>query len=207
MIESVNNIYKRMNEIVKGGKNISDSLKPEMIKDFENMYKEAISNSNTKKEIITDEIHPYLKANKVQKLDIEDPVIISDKKTLIDNAIENASKKYNISPDLIRAVIKTESGFDPLSVSKTGAMGLMQLMPKTALEMGVEKPFDISENIDGGTKYLKLMLEKYQGNLDKTLSAYNAGPNRVDEANGIPNIPETQNYVKQIKKILFKDEE
>ena len=86
-------------------------------------------------------------------------------------------------------------------------MGLMQLMPKTALEMGVEKPFDISENIDGGTKYLKLMLEKYQGNLDKTLSAYNAGPNRVDEANGIPNIPETQNYVKQIKKILFKDEE
>jgi len=105
---------------------------------------------------------------------------------------------------LIRAVISIESGYDVYSVSRTGAMGLMQLMPKTALELGVEKPFDIEENILGGTKYLKMMLDKYNNDLDKALAAYNAGPHNVDAANGIPDIEETKKYVKLVKKQLLK---
>ena len=104
--------------------------------------------------------------------------------------------------ELIRAVIRVESNYDKNAVSRVGAMGLTQLMPKTALELSVDKPFDIDENINGGTKYLKMMIDKYDGDLDKVLSAYNAGPTAVDNANGIPNFEETQNYVKSIRKIL-----
>ena len=89
-----------------------------------------------------------------------------------------------------------------MSVSHAGAMGMMQLMPKTALSLGVTKPFDIDQNIDGGTHYLRLMLNKYDGDLEKALAAYNAGPHRVDAANGIPDIEVTQKYVKTIKNII-----
>ena len=83
-------------------------------------------------------------------------------------------------------------------------MGLMQLMPQTALDMGVKMPFDIEQNIEGGAKYLKQMLERYDGNLEKALAAYNAGPHKVDAVNGIPAIDETQKYVAKITKMLNK---
>jgi len=201
MIEGIQNIYNRINEIKKGAKNLGNTLKPELVQNFEQKFQE-MRNSIKKEKIDNSNYHPFASNEKY-----EEKIINPDKELInskIDSAIKNASKKYNISEDLIRAVIKVESGYDVFSVSKAGAMGLMQLIPKTALELGVERPFDIEENIDGGTRYLRMMLDRYNNDLDKALAAYNAGPYRVDEANGIPDIEETKNYVKLIKKQLLK---
>jgi len=202
MIESVNNIFKRMNEIQNGAKNMGSNFKPEMVKEFENMYKDSISKSEDSAKIKTEEItHPKL----VQKtVDYYKDFSSYENNEKIINAVKNASQKYGVSEDLIYSVIKVESNYNDKSVSRAGAMGLMQLMPKTALDLGVEKPFDIDQNVEGGTKYLREMMDKYKGNLDKTLAAYNAGPGKVDEADGIPDIKETQDYVKLVKNNLSK---
>ena len=175
------------------------------MKEFENSLKEALSKNTTETTSVNsvnkNEIHPYLQMNDTSEIsNYVDPL----KKELISKAVKTASQKYNISEDLINAVIKVESNYDPYSISNKGAMGLMQLIPQTAYDMGVLEPFDIDSNIDGGAHYLKLMLDRYNGNVEKALAAYNAGPQRVDEAGGIPNIKETVDYVKKIKNILYK---
>jgi hypothetical protein len=200
MMENITNIYKRISELQSSGKNLEKILKPEEVTEFESMFKQMQSKMNPSVKG-DQEIHPLLKTKEVVK---EDPIEISGTASAIQNAVKKSGEKYGLSEDLIRAVIQVESGFNPKSVSRAGAMGLMQLMPKTALELGVEKPFDIAENIDGGSRYLKLMLDRYEGDLDKALAAYNAGPHRVDAANGIPDIEETKNYVKMIKKLILK---
>ena len=118
-----------------------------------------------------------------------------------DTIINEASKKYSVPENLIKAVIKQESNYMPNAVSSKGAIGLMQIMPSTGALLGIEDKESLKDpytNIMTGTKYLSQMLNRYDGRLDLSLSAYNAGPNLVDKLQRIPNIDETKNYVKNI---------
>ena len=112
--------------------------------------------------------------------------------------IQTAAKRYRLDPDLIRAVIKVESGFDPHAISQKGAMGLMQLMPATAKEMDVTAPFEPQANIHGGSRYLRKLINLFDGDLRLVLAAYNAGPTRVLANNRVPRIAETEKYVKRV---------
>ena len=116
----------------------------------------------------------------------------------IDHLIETYSEKNGLDSAFVKAVIKQESGFQPKVTSSCGAMGLMQLMPATANSLGVKDAYDPEQNIAGGTKYLKGLLDRFGGDKSLALAAYNAGPNAVAKYNGIPPYKETQNYVKNI---------
>jgi soluble lytic murein transglycosylase-like protein len=117
---------------------------------------------------------------------------------IIEQTVQAAAAKYNLSPDLIKGVIRAESNFKVRAVSSAGAMGLMQLMPATAKALGVNNPFDIEQNINGGAKYLRKMLDRFGGNLRNALAAYNAGPGTVIKYNGRVPYPETRQYVKRV---------
>ena len=119
-------------------------------------------------------------------------------KTKIKELISRVSQKHGVDEKLVNALVKQESGFNPNAKSKVGALGLMQLMPATAKGLGVTNPLDPEQNVEGGVKYLKSMLNKYNGNIILALAAYNAGPNAVDKYDGVPPYAETQNYVKSI---------
>ena len=116
----------------------------------------------------------------------------------LDQAISEISERHQIDPDLISSVIHAESNFNPRAVSRKGAQGLMQLMPQTASQLGVKNSFDPQANVEGGTRYLRELLERYNFDLIKALAAYNAGPRRVEKYRGVPPIFETQTYVARI---------
>ncbi len=126
------------------------------------------------------------------------------KEIRFDKMISDASGKYNLDPDLLRAVIRYESNYNPNAVSSKGAMGLMQLMPGTAKDLGVTNAFDPAQNIDGGARYLRSMLDRFDGDYEKAVSAYNAGPKAVETFGGVPPYDETQSYVKRIMTMLKK---
>jgi soluble lytic murein transglycosylase-like protein len=116
----------------------------------------------------------------------------------VESLVGQTAERDGLSADLLRSVMKQESGFRPCAVSTKGAMGLMQLMPGTAEELGIADPFDPASNLDGGARFLKQLLNRYGGDLPKALGAYNAGPAKVDAAGAVPAIPETLDYVRQI---------
>lgn len=109
--------------------------------------------------------------------------------------IDEVAQKQEVNPDLVREVARQESGFRPCAVSPKGAEGLMQLMPATQTQFQVKDPFSPKESLEAGTKLLRDLLDRYHGNLSLALGAYNAGADRVDKAGGVPDIPETKNYV------------
>jgi soluble lytic murein transglycosylase-like protein len=118
----------------------------------------------------------------------------------VESLVTSASNQTQVDPDLIRSVIKAESGFNPHAVSPKGAQGLMQLMPSTASQLGVTNAFAPDQNIDGGTRYLRDLLLLYNNDMAKALAAYNAGPQRVDQYHGVPPYRETHAYVARVIK-------
>ena len=116
----------------------------------------------------------------------------------IANLIDKYSEEHNLDAAFVKAVVQQESGFDPNATSKCGAMGLMQLMPSTAQSLGVTDAYDVEQNIYGGTKYLKGLMDRFGNNKELALAAYNAGPNAVKKYGGVPPYSETQNYVKKV---------
>lgn len=124
-----------------------------------------------------------------------------DENLIIEKSICNAARKYNLPAALIRGVIRAESNFEVKAVSRAGAQGLMQLMPGTAKELGVDNPFDIEQNIDGGTRYLRKMLDSFGGDIKVALAAYNAGPGAVEKYGGkVPPYQETEQYINRVLK-------
>jgi hypothetical protein len=115
--------------------------------------------------------------------------------------ISSACDRHGVDPSLVHAIVKVESDFNPYALSRKGAMGLMQLMPQTALVMNVQNTFNPHENIDGGVKYLRYLIDRYEGNLSLALAAYNSGETAVKKWGTVPPFPETQNYVQRILKL------
>jgi soluble lytic murein transglycosylase-like protein len=122
----------------------------------------------------------------------------------VDKLVQEAAERHRVDPALVRAVIETESNWNPGAYSRKGAIGLMQLIPTTAQRFGASDAFNPKQNVDAGVKYLKTLLERYNGNLDLALAAYNAGEGAVDRAHGIPAYRETRNYVQKVQDAYYR---
>jgi hypothetical protein len=122
---------------------------------------------------------------------------------IVEAYIQEASLREGVSADLLREVVRRESGFDPCAVSVKGAMGMMQIMPESAQDLGLEQPFNARRNIAAGTRHLRRLLEKYKGNVSLALAAYNAGEVVVDKNQAVPNYRETKDYVSSILDRVF----
>jgi soluble lytic murein transglycosylase-like protein len=122
----------------------------------------------------------------------------------LDRIVQEAAQRHSLDPALVKAVITTESGGNTRAISQKGAVGLMQLIPSTAQRFGVGNPFDPAQNVEGGTTYLKTLLDRYNGDLTKSLAAYNAGERAVDLSGGVPAYRETQQYVQKVTSAYFR---
>lgn len=146
-------------------------------------------------EAVADETTPQLKLQ--TSIDnVKHPIVTHP--IDLNQVVETASGTYRLDPDLVNSVIRAESGFNVRAVSPKGARGLMQLMPQTASQLGVQNAFDPQANVEGGTRYLRELLERYNFDLIKALAAYNAGPDRVEQYGGVPPYYETKAYVARI---------
>lgn len=155
-------------------------------------------NNEKKIEDILEDTIENIKPEKKEAVNLKSKIDLKAQSTNVDEIIEVFSEKYGVDEDFIKAIIKQESGFNPKATSKKGAMGLMQLMPKTAKALGVVDAYNPSQNIEGGVKHLKGLLDSYNGDKELALAAYNAGSGAVRKYGGIPPYKETQNYVKSI---------
>lgn len=150
---------------------------------------------------IVNEIAPLdddLEIIKKDSINLKSKIDLASQKNDIEEIVDTFADKYNIDSNFIKAIIKQESGFKTNATSKKGAMGLMQLMPATAKSLGVVNAYNPWENVEGGVKHLKGLLENYDGNKELALAAYNAGAGAVKKYGGIPPYKETQNYVNSI---------
>ncbi len=122
----------------------------------------------------------------------------------VEALVREAAERHHVDPALVRAVIETESNWNPGAMSRKGAMGLMQLIPTTAQRFGAYDAFNPKQNVDAGVRYLKMLLERFNGNLDLALAAYNAGEGAVDRAHGVPSYRETRNYVQKVQDAYYR---
>jgi soluble lytic murein transglycosylase-like protein len=122
----------------------------------------------------------------------------------VEKLVREAAERHQVDPALVRAVIETESNWNPSAISRKGALGLMQLIPTTAQRFGVNDVFSPKQNVEAGVSYLKTLLERYSGNLDLALAAYNAGEGAVDRAHGVPSFRETRSYVQRVQEAYFR---
>lgn len=186
-------IAEKIYEFLTGG----DKLSPITTKIPENFRKSVENKINTEK---IDNIKKSQKIEKIEKLAGNFIERLNSRLSYYSNVIEKAAENFNLDKNLIKAVIAAESAGRKDAVSKAGAKGLMQLMDGTASDLGVKNSFDPIENIMGGSKYLKMMLEKFDDNVELALAAYNAGPGNVMKHKGIPPFEETKAYVSRVKR-------
>ena len=196
MNQQVNNINSQWTPVQKTMVENQSLQTPNNIQSFDSVLK----NSSTVKfgDLLvkpTKQVNANIYTQQVSQQANNTPISPKEK---IKNIISFAAKKHGVDEKLVNALVQQESGFNPNAKSKVGAMGLMQLMPATAKGLGVTNPMDPEQNVEGGVKYLKSMLDKYNGNIILALAAYNAGPGAVDKYDGVPPYKETQNYVKSI---------
>ncbi|MCX7999523.1 MAG: lytic transglycosylase domain-containing protein [Leptospiraceae bacterium] len=208
-LENIEDIYNRIQEILSIEKKFLpkmeaklSSSKPEFLKELEEAGKPSLENPSNSKETESNSFEP----KKTESRSVSKPKPFLSRNYL-SQVIEKEAKKKGLDPDLVKAIVKAESNFNPKAISPKGARGLMQLMPDTAEDLGITNPFDPIQNIKGGTSYLKELSRVFR-NRDHIIAAYNAGPGAVKKYGGIPPYEETQNYVRKVNEFLedFKED-
>jgi len=191
---------QKLAEVMAGTnhRGLADSIYNSLVGNLENSADQTSDDLNTLETVLPRKVYlPVTDENrntpKPKTKSEAQPLTTTD----LDNIVKRASVKYDLDPNLLHAVIRTESGGDPRAESPAGARGLMQLIDSTAADLGVDDVFDPEKNIDGGARYLRQMLDRF-GDMEHALAAYNAGPATVERYGGIPPYPETQNYVRRV---------
>jgi soluble lytic murein transglycosylase-like protein len=187
-ISNISRVLGRIREIEALINPVSPDDKLEPVERFEDVLEEKLDD-------------PYSPSGEFGEISV--PASVADRLAMWEPDLQTLSSEYGVDPDLARAVMRLESGGNPNAVSSAGAIGLMQLMPGTAKGLGVD-PKDPKRNLEGGIKYLAQLSDKYNGDYEKTLAAYNAGSGRVDSYGGIPPFPETERYVKNVLALYRK---